>query len=191
MLLVAITPEITLPDEPRRIAMLLDAGFDAIHIRKPGISDDDMRRYVEKLPPRLLPGITLGDCLHLAQEYDAGGVHLNSRCPSAPESFKGRVSRSCHCREEVMEAAAMSYVFLSPIFDSISKQGYKAAFPLQQLRMIALEAPVAVVGLGGVTARNMPLLREAGLSGAAFLGYLFATDIEQMKQRIKLITNNI
>ena len=85
----------------------------------------------------------------------------------------------------------MSYVFLSPIFDSISKQGYKAAFPLQQLRMIALEAPVAVVGLGGVTARNMPLLREAGLSGAAFLGYLFATDIEQMKQRIKLITNNI
>ena len=46
MLLVAITPEITLPDEPRRIAMLLDAGFDAIHIRKPGISDDDMRRYL-------------------------------------------------------------------------------------------------------------------------------------------------
>ena len=52
-------------------------------------------------------------------------------------------------------------------------------------------AGVAAVGLGGVTARNMPLLREAGLSGAAFLGYLFATDIEQMKQRIKLITNNI
>ena len=48
--LIAITPELTLPDEAWRITHLLDAGFDAVHLRKPHCGEDEMRSYVDTLP---------------------------------------------------------------------------------------------------------------------------------------------
>ena len=64
------------------------------------------------------------------------------------------------------------YVFLSPIFDSISKVGYAAAFPEEQLRQAAKERLIdrQVVALGGVTATNIAALRAWHFGGAAFLG---------------------
>ena len=48
--LIAITPELTLPDEAWRITHLLDAGFDAVHLRKPHCGEEEMRGYVDTLP---------------------------------------------------------------------------------------------------------------------------------------------
>lgn len=48
--LIAITPELTMPDETWRITHLLDAGFDAVHLRKPHCGEEEMRRYVDTLP---------------------------------------------------------------------------------------------------------------------------------------------
>ena len=48
--LIAITPELTLPDEAWRITHLLDAGFDAVHLRKPHCGEEEMRSYVDALP---------------------------------------------------------------------------------------------------------------------------------------------
>ena len=60
---------------------------------------------------------------------------------------------------------------LSPVFDSISKQGYRSAFDPDSLRPW-LEGK-RVVALGGVTPERIPLLRDAGFSGAAMLGYFW------------------
>ena len=46
------------------------------------------------------------------------------------------------------EGAGYDYVFLSPIFDSVSKQGYQAAFEPAELRAL-LPAPCPVIALGG------------------------------------------
>ena len=81
---------------------------------------------------------------------------------------RGLVSRSCHSLEEASSPAA--YRFLSPVFDSISKTGYRAAFDLGSLRGKVDETFVA---LGGVTPDRLPLLADIGFGGAAFLGYIW------------------
>ena len=75
--------------------------------------------------------------------------------------------------EEVIERKpTMNYVFLSPIFDSISKQGYRSAFDHATLKKAAHEGIIdhKVVALGGVTRQRISLLAEYGFGGAAMLG---------------------
>jgi thiamine-phosphate pyrophosphorylase len=67
---------------------------------------------------------------------------------------------------------ALTYAFLSPVFDSISKPGYPAAgFTSAEVRRVA-SAPGAVplIALGGVTEGNLAAAAGLGFAGAAVLG---------------------
>ena len=67
---------------------------------------------------------------------------------------------------------ACHYVFLSPIFDSISKKGYKHSFFNKDLEEAGINGIIneRVVALGGVTPEYIPQLRAWNFGGAAFLG---------------------
>ena len=72
----------------------------------------------------------------------------------------------------------LSYAFLSPVFDSLSKPGYAAAgFDAAAVRAVAA-APGAVplVALGGVTAARLPEVAAMGFGGAAVLGGVWGAD---------------
>ena len=60
------------------------------------------------------------------------------------------VSRSLHSLAELRSSSGLEYAFLSPIFDSISKQGYKAAFEEEKLRQALADNSVPVIALGGL-----------------------------------------
>ena len=128
MRILVITGEAFRPSEAEEIRLLLDEGAERIHLRKPQAAEESMRRLIESLPQRLYPRLTLHDHLPLAVEYGLGGVHLNSRSRRVPDGFRGVVSCSCHTLEELALHPEADYCFLSPIFDSISKSGYRAAF---------------------------------------------------------------
>lgn len=190
-LLIAITPETPPADEPERICRLIDAGFSYVHLRHPPLSEEGTRRLLEKIPLRYRERVKLHDHHAIAAETGVAGIHLNSRHPSAPAGYGGRISRSCHSIAELSVRNDYEYVFLSPIFDSICKQGYKSAFNLGALRR---EESVdgKVVALGGVTAKDIPQIRQAGFGGCAFLGYLSeAAEPEELERRIKLIADNL
>lgn len=176
MRIVVITEEGFAKGEAAAVRQLLDQGADRVHLRKPGAAEADVRRLIESLPEEYYPRLTLHDRLPLAAEYGIGGVHLNSRNPEVPDGFDGLVSRSCHSLEEVAAHSREDYVFLSPIFDSISKSGYRSAFTREQLRVAAEEGIVGprVAALGGVRPEHLPLLREWGFGGAALLGCVWS-----------------
>lgn len=67
-------------------------------------------------------------------------------------------------------ASDYDYVFLSPIFDSISKQGYKAAFTRAELTEIRAILSQNVYALGGITFDNLKEVEQLGFCGAAMLG---------------------
>lgn len=184
--LIAITPEQTLADEAERIGLLLDAGFDYVHLRKPQMDAAAMRDYLLTLPPRYAGRLKMHYFMPLAEEFGLGGVHLNGRCQQPPAGWTGQVSRSCHSLAEVAESRTADYVFLSPIFDSISKQGYRQAFSEEQLRGAVDDR---VVALGGATAARMAWLGDVGFGGCAFLGYLFAADRVVFERRVGEIVN--
>ena len=155
--LVIITEPGFFPREPEALRRLLDGLECRVHLRKPGSAAEDMRRLVESLPEELRPRLTLQDHLLLAPEYGAGGVHPTSRFPEVPAGWRGLVSRSCHSLDEVAVYRDADYMFLSPVFDSISKSGYSSAFSDAQLREAAgRQIGPRVYALGGVRPENFP-----------------------------------
>ena len=176
MRLVVITREEFTAEEPETILRLLEGGIDRIHLRKPAATEPEMRRLVESLPAACYPHLSLHDHLPLAAEYGLGGVHLNGRNPMPPEGFRGLVSRSCHSLAELEAAAPTTdYRFLSPIFDSISKSGYRAAFSETGLRDAAARGVIdtRTLALGGVSPSRLPQVRAWGFGGAALLGCIW------------------
>ena len=124
MKIVVITAPEFLQGEAGAVAALLDAGVWRIHVRKPGAGASEMSALLDEIPERCRSSISLHDCHELAVRYGLGGVHLNGRNPRPPHGFSGLVSRSCHSFSELSEYASIcDYMFLSPVFDSISKQG--------------------------------------------------------------------
>lgn len=156
-------------------------GLEILHLRKPGASLADIEALIQNIKPEYYNRIVLHDAFELCQKYGLRGVHLNSRNSLAPNGVR-HISRSCHSLEEVTEILSKvdmalaqydySYVFLSPIFDSISKEGYGAAFSDDTLRQAAKSGIIndKVYALGGVDFSKLEYLEELGFGGAAMLG---------------------
>ncbi|MGN0282210.1 MAG: thiamine phosphate synthase [Prevotella sp.] len=166
---------ITLPyfiaDEGMFINALVESGVDRVHIRKPWASREEHRQLIEQIDRRWHSRLSLHDCHQLAGEYGCG-VHLNGRNPNPPVD-KVVLSASCHSFEEVVDRKQVcDYVFLSPIFDSISKQGYGSAFSRKDIRKATQSGIIdeRVMALGGICFGNISLVREMGFGGAALLG---------------------
>ena len=141
-------------------------------------------RLLTLIPEQYHKRIVVHGHFYLKEEFRLKGIHLNLRNPNAPDHYKGHISCSCHSLEEVAESRELDYVFLSPVFDSISKQGYASHFSEEQLRG---HVDARVMALGGVTAGKIPWLADVGFGGCAFLGYLFGVGAEEFCRRVELI----
>lgn len=187
---IAITPEKGSLNEIRFICRILNEGFDCLHIRKPNSSPGEVRNLIESIPEEFHGRLKLHGHFELINEFNIGGLHLNKRCPAPPKNCSLPLSRSCHSFKELSETPeCYEYMFLSPIFDSISKSGYKAAFKKNELTEELKKYPGKVIALGGVTAENMGRVKDYGFAGAAFLGYLFNSgSMAILSERLKNIS---
>lgn len=170
---IVITSPGFLQGEADFIDRLFGHGLDRLHLRKPGADIGECRRLLDGISREWLPWIVVHDNFGLCREYGLGGVHLNGRNPMAPPNHEGSVSRSCHSLEEISRyKGECDYLTLSPIFNSISKQGYMAAFEPGQLAAARDSGLIdsRVIALGGVTLENIPRVKELGFGGVAILG---------------------
>lgn len=176
---IGITPERTVFREQQRITAWLRSGkVQYFHIRKPQFTEMEMREYLSAFPADVRERLSLHDHHTLAREMGIGGVHLNSRNPALANGLeRKRVSASCHSIKEFAEKQGhCAYCFLSPVFDSVSKQGYSSAFSANELKKALADGILndKAVALGGVTHNNIPLLQEMGFSACASVGDLWA-----------------
>lgn len=180
-MLIVITPPYHVPGEERIVNRLFENGLHLLHLRKPGAEREIFEGFIQKIEPRFRERIVVHDHFDLAEAYGLRGIHLKS---NQTGSFSEReryasVSVSCHTFEEI-DALPFTpdYVFLSPVFDSISKQGYKSAFSPETLKEGLKKTTVPVVALGGITADNAATCRKLGFRGIALLGYLWDNPTE-------------
>ena len=194
-LLIGITGENLLPDEDRLIVTALESGVDLIHLRKPLASCQQFCDLLNAIPERYYRRIVLHDFHVLAQQYAVHGIHLNRRFPVVPETYRGAMSRSCHTLAEVVACKTQyDYVFLSPVCDSISKQGYRAAFTCNQLEDAARCGTIdsKVIALGGISPDNIAGILRYGFGGVAVLGYLWREpEVEAVKQAVGKLKANM
>lgn len=192
MLRIAITPE-RLTDtrrEVQQICAIISGGWDHVHLRHPEASRREMMELIEAIPRDMHPRLVIHDHFSLTWDFNLGGLHLNRRSPAPPGGYNGPLSCSCHSLEEIGRHADMTYLTLSPIFDSISKTGYTSTFSHEQLTHIG-SIPARIIALGGVTPERIDLLRRYNFSGFAMLGALpWGADSDEMSRFIKKLNNS-
>lgn len=188
---------ITLPDmvtgEENAINSLFESGLELLHLRKPKTCIEEVSSLIESIKPEFRRRITLHDNFELLERFDIGGLHINSRNRNVPCGFKGRISASCHSLSEVCDKKEKcDYVFLSPIFDSISKEGYDSNFTEQELSKASQEGIIdeKVYALGGIGLGEVLKLKEFPFGGIAVLGglwkdFAFKTDVNEVLLRYK------
>ena len=170
---------ITRPDffggEAEKIAQLLQSGrADLVHIRKPRASQSEVEQLLFSIPTELYSRLVLHDHHSLAIKYGLRGVHLNSRNPEPPAGWSGAVSISCHTLSELSECRRKPYAYmsLSPVFDSISKRGYRSAFSADDIAAARSQGLIdeRVMALGGITFDKITEIKEMGFGGSMILG---------------------
>ena len=173
MLTIAITQPYAIDGKDVTIRHLLANGFDIVHLKKPGADIDYCRELLELLTPSERARIVIHDHYVLYEEYALRGVHLNRNISTYPSHYRGSRTRSCHTLEEVTKYKnECDYLFLSPIFDSISKQGYRSKFGHDELLYASNKGIIdsKVIALGGVTPEKIDYLKALHFGGIAMMG---------------------
>lgn len=187
MLTIAITQPYAIDREDAIIRHLLANGFDIVHLRKPDTDIDYCRELLRRLSPIEQRRIVVHDYHTLYEEYALRGIHINHNISSYPTHYRGTRTRSCHTFEEVIRyKKECDYLFLSPIFDSISKQGYRSKFGHDELLNASNKGIIdsKVIALGGVTPEKIDYLKALHFGGIAMMGainslsYTFQKDVE-------------
>lgn len=183
MNLIVITTGEFFPKEADLLNQMFDAGLERLHVRKPGCSPEELTQFLKTIKPYYLRKIILHQHFEVLSDMNFGGIHLREEVHQklSPlqvmdyskklKRFEKTISASFHNWKDVKEKSGVyDYVFISPVFDSVSKPGYKAN---SEVLTIPQGIKTKVVALGGITEPKIPVLKEAGFAGAAVLGGLW------------------
>lgn len=163
------------------LPLFFEQGLDTYHLRKPTFSSTEMENYLKEIPHQYHQNIILHSHHCLVEKYQLKGCHFteNNR-KNMPTDFlkkpKYLYSTGFHTIEEALKHFfEWDYIFLSPIFNSISKNDYKSSFTLEQLKEEGkqLFEKKMVIALGGIQKKHISLLKEIGFEGFAMIGTIW------------------
>jgi thiamine-phosphate pyrophosphorylase len=180
MKLIVISSPESFSKETEIINQLFEAGMSCFHLRKPGKSEAELNDLLEQIDEQYHSKISLHQHHFLAGKNSINRLHFTGLDRSTTkadelEQLKKEgfiLSTSVHQVDAVSEQKEFDYVFLSPVFNSISKAGYTgfadASFTLQK----SVNGP-EVIALGGIDAANIHQLKAMNFDGAAVLGAIW------------------
>jgi len=176
MKLILITSPTYFVEEDKIITSLFEEGLDILHLRKPDTAPMFAERLLTLIPEQYHKRIVVHGHFYLKEEFRLKGIHLNLRNPNAPDHYKGHISCSCHSLEEIKERKRnYDYVFMSPVFDSISKQDYNAQYSPEEIKKAHKQGIIdkKVYALGGIDVHNIKEVKKYGFGGAAIMGAIW------------------
>ena len=175
-MLVLISPEKNTANEQHLLHSFFARGLSCFHLRKPGMEIEDYRKYIEAIDPKYHDRIVLHTHHVLLKEFELKGIHFREEdrmkyIDDPSNYFMGlpmygkTISSSFHNLETLEQCSfEFDYHFLSPVFGSISKNGYLGkGFDVHNSNK-------TVVGLGGANLENFKEFEKLGYAGVAFLG---------------------
>ena len=197
----------SIPDEQQLVQELLRCGLETFHLRKPEFSMDEMRKWLQQVSTADCSKMVLHSHWLLAEEFKMKGIHIGAgplkNMPLTEQVAwindakrkQWTISSSVHDQEEINRLPkGFDYVWLSPIYESISKQAYNRPYSQTQLddwvKELKEHKQTQVYALGGITAEHAAELTQRKFDGMVVLGSVWSMvkgiqDKEQVKQRIK------
>lgn len=173
MKLILMTRPDFFVEEHQILTALFEEGLDTLHLRKPNTEPVYSERLVSLIPEGFRKKIVVHDHFYLKNEYGLKGIHLNARNPQLPNNYKGHISCSCRTIEELNSCASFSdYMFLFPIFNTISKTDFSPDFSAELLAEMSKQKAInkKVMAFGGIGMENIPEMRSYGFGGVVVLG---------------------
>ena len=188
MKIIAITSPKIINEDVYLIRNLLKMGVFSIHLRKLEATIHECRQLLTQLTKEERAKIIIHDYPELYEEFSLKGIHINKNITSLPDGYNGFKTRSCHSFEEIEKYKnEYDYLFLSPIFDSISKVGYKSNFTKKELLKASDKGIIdsKVIALGGITLDMIPYFKELNFGGIAMIGGIYNTKALNDFKKIK------
>lgn len=173
MKLIVVTAPTFFVEEDQIITALFEEGLDILHLRKPETPAMYSERLLTLIPSIYHKRIVTHEHFYLQEEFKLMGIHLNARNPNEPHDYSGNVSCTCHSLNELQSKKHFyDYVFLSPVYNCITKQGISAGFTAEELRKAGKERLIdsKVMALGGITPDNILEIKDYGFGGAVVMG---------------------
>ena len=204
MNLIIITPEKNHPNEIELIQNFFENGLLKLHLRKPHFTFTDYRGFLFQIDKKFHHRISIHDNFSLLNSFPDLGIHLTSKLREE-ENYQEKISMvnpstastSFHSWKEIEDNSyPFDYAFISPVFDSISKKGYKAAIDLSEAKRVKKKLMdrkgkhPSIIALGGIDITNIELLYKNGFDGAAILGTVWESkdplaSFLQIKEMVK------
>jgi thiamine-phosphate pyrophosphorylase len=158
--------------------LAIPAGADVVQLRAKALDAGELLIRARRLMREYRGTLLINDRVDVCLAARAAGVHLPGN-RIAPIRLKRRfgerliVGVSCHSVDDVLRAAdeGADYVYLSPIFESVSKPGYGPVLGVETLSEAVRRVTIPVIALGGVTRANEALCLDAGAAGIAGISY--------------------
>lgn len=153
-------------------------GLKRLHLRKPGFSIEQMSNWLNEVDKAFLDRIVIHSHYELVDAFGLAGCHFTER-QRRLEVFEDwqPVSTSFHRLSDWEEQHTnFKYSFISPVFNSISKQNYQASYNVDLLQLRLRKKEKAVYALGGIEKDNLSQAINLGFDGVAVLGAVWLTD---------------
>ena len=176
MKLIVVTAPTFFVEEDKIITALFEEGLDILHLRKPETPAMYSERLLTRIPQKYHKRIITHEHFYLQEEFSLMGIHLNTRNPKEPHDYSGHISCTCHSLDEVRNKKHFyDYLFLSPIYNCITKTGVTSGFTAEELRQAEKSKIIdsKVMALGGITSDNILEIKDYGFGGAVIMGDLW------------------
>lgn len=179
--IILISPPSKKVGEQELLIKFFDAGLKRFHLRKPKFSVEELNNYLKKIPEKYLSRIVVHRKPELTEQFSLGGYHYRSDELTLP--LQGTRSRSLHSIKELKNLKdSMDYAFLGPVYESISKEGYKPKVSLSELFLFFNSVQIKtqkkqtkVFALGGIRKKKLRKLAQVGFDGVALLGSVWGS----------------
>ncbi|WP_299432855.1 thiamine phosphate synthase [uncultured Maribacter sp.] len=175
-MIVLIAPENDVYNEIEILHQLFQEGLQYYHLRKPNKNYEEHCAYLNQINKKYHNRIVVHYFHELVNEFNLKGIHFQEQkrkdnIDNPGQYFKGlnmfgkTISSSFHEPEDLETCYfEFDYHLLSPVFSSISKQGYEGrGFNVNHIDK-------RIVGMGGVTTENLVEFDKLGFKGVGVLG---------------------
>lgn len=175
-MIVLIAPEQGITNEIEVLNDLFNAGLKVFHLRKPEKSKQDIAAYLNSIDKRFHSSIVIHHFHEMTADFGLKGIHLQEQTrwdlglelEAYVTHFRAKkhtVSSSFHEVDDLESCSThFDYHLLSPVFSSISKEGYKGrGFDVTGSKK-------KIIGMGGVNEDTISEIKQLGYSGIGVLG---------------------
>ncbi|MDN3620385.1 thiamine phosphate synthase [Polaribacter undariae] len=181
-MIILIAPEKDIPNEIEILNQLFEEGLMFYHFRKPDKNYEEHVAYLNQIDKEFHNRIVVHYHHELINEFNLKGIHFQEQkridhIDDPSNYFKnlnlyGKTISSSFHEPKVLKDCyfEFDYHLLSPVFSSISKEGYEGkGFDVNHINK-------TIIGMGGINTETIAQTIELGFKGIGVLGGVWNTE---------------